>query len=532
MDPSQLLDDLTKLPGQQHLLHRIRLVPRANQQIAFMVGSALSMPAAPGLPGVPDAEGIIGLARAYAQERGLDPRDFDAFVSKGERAVRYSAALRFLRESLGPAGPNAVVRIAVLKARRPDAMEFPDDAAYDRDGVGWAVSAGGEALATLLVSHPQFSGPVLTTNFDPLLTVAVRSAGGHPQRQVLDHDGRLRGAAELDDDDQQIVHLHGYWRSSDTLHTSIQLTAGRPELRSSLLDLLRGRILVVVGYGGWDDVFSLALEDLLLYPPSSPVDRIEVAWAFHDDEPGLIFQRSARLLTRYWKWMGSRVQFYKGIDCHSLFQQLLAPSAPATTVLAGTGVSAESGAEDKATAETSHRAKEALPVPRDKASQPVGPQARDHHTKRLTPENGKDRPQSSAVRGKQGRKSDGRTLPRFSDSDPSYCLREPMRELYDLSERFRVRVPINTARRFSLRMTFIPGVKRCLDELECVNPAEWPDPGWAVSFSATRTRAINKLLGLEAKLDSDPSSEIIDLLHILDQLRERVAERYPHVLAS
>jgi hypothetical protein len=107
-----------------------------------------------------------------------------------------------------------------------------------------------------------------------------------------------------------------------------------------------------------------------------------------------------------------------------------------------------------------------------------------------------------------------------------------MKQLAQQSARFGTGMPINTARRISLRMTFAPTVKKCLTELECVDLTTWPDPDWAVDFVATRDRAVDKLNGVEANLDRDPSQEIMDLLEVLEQLRESVADKYPQLLAS
>ena len=51
---------------------------------------------------------------------------------------------------------------------------------------------------------------------------------------------------------QKIVHLHGYWRGSDTLHTPAQLTTRRRRLTASLQRLLTRHSVVVISCGGWD----------------------------------------------------------------------------------------------------------------------------------------------------------------------------------------------------------------------------------------------------------------------------------------
>jgi TIR domain len=117
------------------------------------------------------------------------------------------------------------------------------------------------------------------------------------------------------------------------------------------------------------------------------------------------------------------------------------------------------------------------------------------------------------------------------DPDPVDCLREPMRILVHTLARFSMRMTMKSGWRMSLRMTFVKDVGECLERLKCVNPgSDWPDIDWAANFSAIRGRAVDKLLRLEANLDRDPSQEFMDLLHVLEQLREKVAERYPQTL--
>jgi len=120
-----------------------------------------------------------------------------------------------------------------------------------------------------------------------------------------------------------------------------------------------------------------------------------------------------------------------------------------------------------------------------------------------------------------------------TDPDPSPvdCLREPMRLLVQTLARFGTNVPMTTGWRISLRMTFVKNVKECLGRLKCVNPStNWPDIGWAANFSSIHGKAVEKLGRLEANLDHDPSQELVDLVRVLEQLKEKVAERYPQAL--
>ena len=104
---------------------------------------------------------------------------------------------------------------------------------------------------------PRSRGPIITTNFDPLVEVAIRDGGGQPSPLALDSDGTIMAgdASGIVD----VLHVHGYWRRGDTLHTVAQLTVDRPQLAGAIREALRGCLVAVVGYGGWKDAFTNTL---------------------------------------------------------------------------------------------------------------------------------------------------------------------------------------------------------------------------------------------------------------------------------
>jgi hypothetical protein len=241
---------LSNLPRLDALVDRVSAPESAP---VFMVGSALSLPEGKGDPGVPGVRDMVELVRERVDREKLDVKEFQRRLTQADAdgASTYDAAFTFLRERRGQDVVNEVIRAAVLRAREPGARRSADPAVLEQDLDGWALSRGTRALGALLAGFSQrYRGPTLTTNFDPLLWIAVKQAGGRPRRVVLDGDGRLPSDAETDPDEQQIVYLHGYWRGSDTHHTGSELTALRPQLDASLARLLDRRLVVVVGYGG------------------------------------------------------------------------------------------------------------------------------------------------------------------------------------------------------------------------------------------------------------------------------------------
>lgn len=127
-----------------------------------------------------------------------------------------------------------------------------------------------------------------------------------------------------------MIHLHGFWHGADTLHTPRQLNQPRPHLKDSLKSLLRDKLVVACAYGGWDDVLTDSLMDVVRDLTEYP----EVLWAF--------YSRGANLPKRLQSQLGpgldrGRVNLYDGIDCNALFPLLYerwrglkpAPSRPA-----------------------------------------------------------------------------------------------------------------------------------------------------------------------------------------------------------
>ena len=157
---------------------------------------------------------------------------------------------------------NRIVRHAVLEARTAPVTTNVLDAStcegLEADLDGWSLPPAVEAFGKLIATYPDtFQKPILTTNFDPLIKIATNRAGRQSRTIFL-----IRWPFR-----QHSRHHFCQGRSSpwvlvpgtDTLHTPQQLTRERPRLKGCLRDLLRDTTLVVVGYGGWDDVITRTL---------------------------------------------------------------------------------------------------------------------------------------------------------------------------------------------------------------------------------------------------------------------------------
>ena len=312
---------------------------RKNRPVMFLVGSPLSMPDQDGGHGVPGVSGMIDLIRE--EFKGSSAEDEFAQLLDGEPANRYQKAFTFLHARRGQDDVNRIVRTAVWRAL--DTNKWPSDLSkkspQDVDAAicqaleevveVWVLPRAVDMLGNLLATYSEtFGRAVLTTNFDPLIEVSVSKHGGQPYRTVLHADGNL---SQTSAKGTHIVHLHGYWYGSDTLHMPQQLVRPRLQLSQSLARVVEASTLVVLGYSGWDDVVTRTLVELLSDSDSTP----DIIWAFHAEDTTTIEASNERLLALLEPGIGrGRVSLYRGIDCCSLLNEIpqkLKPRLPATS---------------------------------------------------------------------------------------------------------------------------------------------------------------------------------------------------------
>jgi formylglycine-generating enzyme required for sulfatase activity len=296
----------------------------------FLVGSALVAPSEPGGPGVPRVAGMVRLVLDHLGDKPQERKELEDQLTNG--TGDYQKAFNFLRERRGQDAVNLLVRKAVCQAYLKPLPERLDDRAceaLERDLDGWSLPPAVEALGRIVARAPEpFGSMVLTTNFDPLLEVAIRRAGGLCYRTVLHDDGSIGQTVA---EGCRVVHSHGYWYGSDTLHTPFQLNRRRSRLATSLRELLRNDcLLAVVGFGGWKDVFTSSLAEVLESTETLP----DVIWAFHEDGEREIGRRYRSLFKMLQPGLGrGRLSLFRGIDAHTLFPELAerigdAPSTP------------------------------------------------------------------------------------------------------------------------------------------------------------------------------------------------------------
>ncbi|MDT0684506.1 SIR2 family protein [Roseicyclus sp. F158] len=286
---------------------------------SFLVGAPFSWDQG---QGVPNVDGFIDVIRDRVSRSGPQFLDaLDKALASAGGPERYQTAMAFVYDQLDADAAADVVRTAVLRARTPTAPAL--DPATDFDGLpdDWHISRAQRGLAQLMKLSPErFAGPIFTTNFDPLIALALRERGFRPRPTGIPLDGSINAPVQTTQDEINVFHLHGYWRGSPTLHRPQQLIATRPHLRNSLEHRLNNTHLVVMAYSGWDDIFTTAIANCL----ASDTFKGTVTWCFYGDTPAVIRDENEALFEKFKSGIQQgRISFFCGINCHTFFDDLI-----------------------------------------------------------------------------------------------------------------------------------------------------------------------------------------------------------------
>ena len=247
---------------------------------------------------------------------------FERKLSRIERSSRYQAAAEHLAAARGMDELNRLIRSAVLRALHPEweskvVPNIQPEALkrLEKEFEIWKLNPGIEALGKLICARRDlFSGPILTTNFDPLIEVSLWRAGCSPASIVLAQDGSPQQYEP--GSDVPVVHLHGLWRGSgDTLHTAAQLENPRPKLKRWLGQVLHDHVVLVLGYGGWQDVFTRTLLEL-----AAEQSIEQVFWCLHEKEDEIPVEKDRKVIGPF-KGL-SRVVWVAGVDAQELLPRL------------------------------------------------------------------------------------------------------------------------------------------------------------------------------------------------------------------
>lgn len=281
-------------------------------RIVTVIGSGLSVGSVPST--LEMAEKFIERLSPIAQE-GLRQR----WTGTTESADKYQKSALAVSRQQGDAAVNLVIREAVLAACRGagegDKILSTDVEALRRlvREAEWDLTPGHVGFANFYSRLPaDIRGPIITTNFDPLIEVALRKAGVQADAFPVVFDDPPSPAVLNNSSAVPVIHIHGYFAEQWSRNSLEQLGATRQNLESVLSSVFSGSTILVLGYGGWEDSFMRVLQR---HAHEHVALNAEVVWAAHSQNRATV--ESHPVLHRLVASPG--FQLYVGIDAASLF---------------------------------------------------------------------------------------------------------------------------------------------------------------------------------------------------------------------
>jgi hypothetical protein len=287
----------------------------AGGRLVSIVGSGMS------LGGMPSTE---ILADAFLNEIG--EHSFESLRKRlavdSTPSQRYQLAAQMVGRQRGDSALNSVIRKLVLDACIDSDRAISDYTSADlrvlvREG-RWKIPSAHRDFARFYAELPAAAqGPIITTNFDPFIEIALREVGvtADPHPIVFDDPpgmAAIRNASAV-----PVIHIHGYFAESWSLNSILQLSAERPRLEEFLTQTMIGATVLVSGYGGWEDALMRVLER---HAAHQTLLNAEVVWAAHTADPTEIQQHP--ILSRLSQSPG--FQLFFGVDLRDLFTGLSA----------------------------------------------------------------------------------------------------------------------------------------------------------------------------------------------------------------
>ncbi|WP_328546680.1 SIR2 family protein [Streptomyces platensis] len=302
--------------NQETLLERVESSIRTGErQIVFLAGSGLTSTVIPGVDWlVTEMRGAFSRKAAESFDREVGR------VATGTEKYQVAAAQVIL--NYGQSSLNEIVRRETLRAVRTEVRsegtwpaQTDEDFCEQIEGEPkkWEIPKGVASLGNIVWQIPEpRRGSILTTNFDPLIEVSLNRGACRASSHYLDSDGSI--STYETGGHPHVIHLHGYWRKSDTLSNTLQLDEDRIRLSEGISSVLRRSTLVVLGYRGWNDVFTRALVRIA---KAREYDDLDVLWTVFGEAAEYLDSWPLSDLKNH-----SRVTFYENIDCNSFLPEL------------------------------------------------------------------------------------------------------------------------------------------------------------------------------------------------------------------
>lgn len=282
----------------------ISRLKRNDKPTTFLFGSAFSQ--VTDGDGIPNVDSVCEFIAKFADENDV----LEAYTERlgnAESKDYYQKAFSLIAGLLGQDAVNEIINRVVRS-------NFDDEGKQ-------RIPKSVKDFVTSVKQGCFNVGYIITTNFDTLLEEEFKNQGIPVNSASIVADSYLQ---DSNDGRIKIIHLHGVWDRGDSMHTTTQLETSRDRIESSLQNLIDDQKVVVMGYSGWKDSFTRSLATAVKNNKS----KYDLLWCFFEKTDAIIEKNEEALFTNVSDAMSrGRIQFFKGIDCNSVFSKTSLVSA-------------------------------------------------------------------------------------------------------------------------------------------------------------------------------------------------------------
>jgi RNA:NAD 2'-phosphotransferase (TPT1/KptA family) len=275
-----------------------------NNGLTFLFGSAFS--AIKDGSGIPNVRQVSEIIEEYASEQNLLDY-YKEHIQEYNEKDRYQESFALLSAVKGALSTREIVTRVVMN-------NF--DAETEKHLIPKAIQEFVKCIKEKKIKVKN----IITTNFDTLIEEQFKNEG------ILYNSISIVSDSNIIDNSNgyiNIIHLHGVWDKGDTMHTRNQLESKREKIEASLQSLLREQSVVVMAYSGWVDSFTRTLASIV----NDDKAEYNLAWCFYEKKDAIIEKNDKQLFETLTSAINrDRIQFFNGIDCNTLFSNLLSES--------------------------------------------------------------------------------------------------------------------------------------------------------------------------------------------------------------
>ncbi len=318
------IDFRSRFSNDDDLIEKLKYKIENGKKLLLLIGSGVTLPEKGTSFGIPGTKKLIRkLKEQLGQLNASYLEELEVVINKNDldTTTTYQYLAHQIESRYETAIVDRVIRESVLTARKDERARIAaDPQSLERDVGGWHLNRGIDAIGKILVQYQQsFADSILTSNFDPLIEISLKSSGRDSEPIFFDGDFSISTATASAS--YRIVHYHGFWRNSRTINTAVSMATEKPHLEGSIEAVIRAvDAVLVIGFGGWiDDVFIRCLSKLI----KKGQLETEIMWAFHEDSDQNIEDRDKSLLRIFGGEIANKIFLYKGIDSNKLFPSLL-----------------------------------------------------------------------------------------------------------------------------------------------------------------------------------------------------------------